>query len=211
MHLVTHLRASIDGQYRHPQGLIGRAIGARMVRQHEPEMQWTISTLALEPHDQVLEIGFGAGRAIERIAPLITQGHITGIDLSATMLDAARHRNRRQITAGKIDLHQGDVTKLPFVEQRFDKIVSIHTIYFWSDMSQALREVYRVLKPHGSINLTFSPGTIDAQGVFIATPLLAYIEGHIIPEMSLQGFTEVSLRQGPHSRQFATMAIVGIK
>lgn len=64
MNVIHPVQRFLDQQYRCPSGPVGRLIGAQMVRQHEPEVQWTLSLLALTPTDQVLEIGCGAGRAL---------------------------------------------------------------------------------------------------------------------------------------------------
>ena len=55
----------MDRQHRLPRGWLGRLIGERMVRQHTPETLWTLQLLALGPDDRVLELGFGAGRALQ--------------------------------------------------------------------------------------------------------------------------------------------------
>jgi SAM-dependent methyltransferase len=44
---------------------------------------------------------------------------------------------------------------LPFSDDRFEKVYSVHTIYFWTDLDQQLQEVRRVLKPGGRFVLGF--------------------------------------------------------
>jgi ubiquinone/menaquinone biosynthesis C-methylase UbiE len=186
-------------------------LGEQMVRQHVPETTWTISLLDLEPTNHLLEIGFGAGRAIERVFTQTSQGHICGIDLSQEMVRAATHRNAKTIKAGLVTLHHGDVTTLPFAESQFDKVFSIQTMYFWPDPSRALAEIFRVLKPGGRLVVTLSTGTIDGS---LAPGLERYqqiVEEQIIPCMKRQGFTQADIKQGPPSRQFKTTAVIGTK
>ena len=89
----NRVQALIDAQQHHSSGVIGGLIGAPMMRQHAIETDWMLSLLAIEPADQVLEIGFGVGRGIELVAARATNGCVAGIDVSLMMLNAARHRN----------------------------------------------------------------------------------------------------------------------
>src|SRR5258706_30954 len=94
MNLLNRIRTPLlAGQHDHPRGIVGRLLGEQMVRQHMPETTWTISLLNLRPEDQILELGFGAGKAIELVAAQTTNGHGSGIDLSQDMVRAAIRRN----------------------------------------------------------------------------------------------------------------------
>jgi hypothetical protein len=78
MKLRSRFDEFIGRQQRCPSGIVGEMIGARMVRQHAAETFWTVSLLEIKPTDDILEIGFGAGRAIELAAAQASNGHITG-------------------------------------------------------------------------------------------------------------------------------------
>lgn len=212
MNLLNRIGAPLlVGQHGHPRGIVGRMLGEQMVRQHVPETAWTISLLDLKPESQILEIGFGAGRAIELVATQVANGHVSGIDLSQEMVSAAARRNARAIKAGQVTLRRGDVTILPFAGSQFDKVFSIQTLYFWSDPLRAFAEISRVLKPGGMLVVTLSTGTIN--GVE-ATGLERYqliLEEQIIPGMKQLGFTQADILQGPASRHFKTTAVIGVK
>ena len=47
MNVMRPVQNLLDQQYRRPDGPLGYFIGSQMVRQHEPEVQWTLSLLAL--------------------------------------------------------------------------------------------------------------------------------------------------------------------
>ncbi len=83
--------AFVGRQQRRPTGLAGRVIGERMARQHAPETRWTIGLLDLAPADRVLDIGCGAGRAIDLIAARTPRGHVSGVDVSGAMVRASSH------------------------------------------------------------------------------------------------------------------------
>ena len=203
--------ALLKGQHGHPQGIVGRMLGEQMVRQHIPETTWTISLLNIQPDDQILELGFGAGRAIELVTAQASSGHVYGIDHSQDMVRTASRRNNKAIKTGHVTLYQGELAALPFPDNQFNKIFTIQTLYFWSDPAQVLSEIFRVLKPGGILVITLSTGTID--GVE-ATGLERYqtlLEEQIIPDMKQLGFAQASIEQGPDSRQFKSTAVVGRK
>jgi ubiquinone/menaquinone biosynthesis C-methylase UbiE len=151
----------LNKHYVCPQGVMGRFVGELMVRQHEKETAWTVSLADVQPADHVLEIGFGAGKAIQLLAEKTTHGCVYGIDLSATMVKRARERNAQAVRAGRVRLQQREATRLPFEECHFDKVVSIHTFYWWAaDPHRILTEMFRVLKPGGKLLFTFSHGKI---------------------------------------------------
>ena len=54
----------------------GKAYGRRGTEKHE----WTISLLNVEKEDNVLEIGFGPGIAIQRLTQIVQDGKIIGVD-----------------------------------------------------------------------------------------------------------------------------------
>ena len=207
MSFTAWVEPLLGKQYRCPTGLLGQAVGNKMVRQHAPETAWTIALLDIKPTERVLEIGFGAGRAIELIAAQVPQCAIAGIDLSPTMAQASRRRNAQAIKAGRVDLRQGTVERMPFQDRQFDKLFSIHSLYFWPEPQRAIAEMARVLRPGGLVALTFSPGIVDAEP---NEPVQKMVE-HLITAMQRMGFTSAELTSGPHSRQFQTAALIGVK
>ncbi len=211
MRLRSRFDEFVGRQQRCPSGFVGQIIGARMVRQHAAETLWTVSLLEIKPTDSILEIGFGAGRAIELAAAQATNGHITGIDLSQAMVQVTSRRNARAIRAGRVALRCGDATTLPFADGQFDKILSIHTFYFWSGPLHTLSEIFRVLKPGGTVALTLSTGK---EGSTETTGLERYqdmLEEEIIPHMQRLGFAQAYLATGPTARQFKSVAVIGVK
>ncbi len=208
--LVERVEAYIDRQYRQPDGLVGTFIGRRMIRQHAVENSWTIFLLDAQPTDHMLEIGFGAGATIEQLAQKANQGLIAGIDFSHTMVTVARRRNRRAIQTGLVDLRDGEINSIPFEDASFDKVFSIHTLYFWSDPTQALHEVLRVLRPAGSFILTFLAKE-NWPGAEAATINGVYSGQEVVQLMLTAGFTHACIETGPGEKTFREIAVVGQK
>ncbi len=212
MGIINRIKAALlAGQHGHPKGIVGYLLGEQMVRQHVTETAWTISLLNLQPDNQVLELGFGAGRAIELVAAQIPDGQVSGIDISQTMVRTASHRNVRAIKAGHVNLQRGDLATLPFPDNQFDKIYTIQTLYFWPDPSRTLTEVFRVLKPDGMLVITLSTGRVDSDEVTGLEDYQRILEEQVVPAMKQIGFTQVAIKQGPVSRQYKTTAVIGVK
>jgi ubiquinone/menaquinone biosynthesis C-methylase UbiE len=212
MQVKRRLEGLWNRQYRSPHGMIGWLAGERMVRQHGPETAWTLNLLEIEPTDAVLEVGFGAGQGIKLATEKASEGRVMGIDLSEMMVRVATRRNAQAVKAGRVALAQGTITALPFEDQSFDKVMTIHTFYFWSEPARALSELYRVLKPGGRLIITLSTGKINARGeVEVWPPLQAALQEQVMPGMRREGFQVVRLEPGPTSRQYTSMAVIGEK
>jgi ubiquinone/menaquinone biosynthesis C-methylase UbiE len=211
MKVKPHFEGIWDQQHRCPSGILGWLAGEQMMRQHRPETAWTIDLLDIQPADTVLEVGFGAGRGIKLAAEKASDGRVMGIDLSDVMVRVATRRNARAVKAGRVVLSQGNVTALPFEDQQFDKIMTIHTFYFWPEPPQAISELQRVLKPGGRLIITLSTGKINARGEVEVEPLQSVLEEHVAPGMRRNGFKVARLERGPNSRQYNSVAVIGEK
>lgn len=201
----------IDQQYRRPTGIVGQFIGSRMARQHAPENIWSVGLLAVQPADRVLEVGFGPGLTIAQMAARATGGLVAGVDFSPAMLALARRRNTRAIKAGRVDLRASEATALPFADVSFDKALSIHTLYFWSDPAQPLAELRRVLKPGGTLVLTFLPKERWPGGEQAATIAGVYAGQEVVQLLREAGFAQAHVEPGPEQKPFREIAVVGVK
>jgi ubiquinone/menaquinone biosynthesis C-methylase UbiE len=97
----------------------------------------------------VLEIGFGTGLNLAHYPTHVRK--ITTVDPSPGMHRLAQPRVRRS----RIEVDQRVLSgeRLPFEDDRFDCVVSTFTTCSIENVSCALAEVYRVLKPGGKLLL----------------------------------------------------------
>lgn len=210
------LQRIIDSQYRRPSGLLGRWIGRRMAQQHVPENVWTVSLLNAQPHDRILEIGFGPGLAVEKLIPRVTDGLIAGIDFSRVMVAAATTRNAEAVKAGRVKLRYGDAIRLVYDNASFDKAYSIHSIYFWRKPAAALKEIHRVLKPGGFLVMTILPkekwNSVDP-GKYIGMADCTPYSGEELRTMMLKaGFSSTSIEIDTSDKSSASnYSVIGIK
>ncbi len=140
----------IAGQLRQPSGWFGSLLMGRLMNLGNRQiMDRTIELLEVQPQHHVLEIGFGGGYALALLTERITHGAVWGVDVSPEMLRQAECRFRTEIAHGRLRVQAGDVSRLPFPDEIFDRVLTINTIYFWPDTLYGLREIRRVLKPDG--------------------------------------------------------------
>jgi len=205
--LRTAWKKFIDQQHRYPTGFVGGMVGERMVRQHVPETAWTISQLNLQPTDRVLEVGSGAGHALAHAAQQAYQGQVTGLDLSPTMLAAAARRNATAVRMDRVALVRGNLAALPFAAQGFDKIFSVHTLYFWPDPLDVLQSLIRVLAQRGTLVVTLSTGETLPTGKQQYWPVHTTVE-MLAQDLQQHDGVSASLEHGPNSRQYNTIALV---
>jgi ubiquinone/menaquinone biosynthesis C-methylase UbiE len=146
-----------------PDSRLAPALLRYMAFETRRENAHALELLRLEPDHAVLEIGFGHGRWLRRLAKRVPRGFVAGVDPSARLVERAARRHRRAIARERIALQRGSAASLPFEPARFDRVLSAHTLYFWPDVEAGLREILRVLRPGGRLVLVFlaadeSPG-----------------------------------------------------
>lgn len=209
--MIDHVRAAwtttIDRQHRLPQGLLGQLVGEKMVRQHQPETDWTVKLLDLQTHDRALELGCGAGRGLVLAARATGLTLVAGMDLSPAMLRSAAHRLRRAGQRDRVRLVRGDLAMLPYADGSLDKIWSVHTFYFWADPEAVFADLLRALTPGGRIVVTLATGTVSRAGEDQFWPLHQQVAA-LVSRLNRGPEVTAEIRRGPNSRQFNNVAMV---
>jgi ubiquinone/menaquinone biosynthesis C-methylase UbiE len=139
----------VIAQCRKPSGLFGRFILWDMNRHHSKLTDWGLSHVSIKPNDQILDVGCGGGRTINKLAVMASAGKVYGIDYSEQSVAAARKTNARWIDIGRVEIEQSSVSQLPFPDDTFDLVTAIETHLFWPDLLNDFRELFRVLKSSG--------------------------------------------------------------
>jgi phosphatidylethanolamine/phosphatidyl-N-methylethanolamine N-methyltransferase len=100
------------------------------------------------PGQDVLEVGVGTGLALPRYTP---QKRVTGIDLSAEMLDRARVRVVRESLSNVAGRHEMDAEATGFADGQFDIAVAMFVASVVPDARRLLAEMRRVVRPGGHL------------------------------------------------------------
>jgi arsenite methyltransferase len=147
--MITRPRAALSRQLSHPSGPGGKVVARLMNRGNRTLNDRVIARLDVKWGDRVLDLGFGGGLTF---APLWERGAtVVAIDRAEDMVAAARARFADAVAAGRLELHAGDVARLPLADGAVDRVLTVNTVYFWSDLAAAFREVRRVLAPGGRL------------------------------------------------------------
>ena len=145
MHDRAYLR---DVQYRDDANLSARAELHRRFGTHRVGFhRWVFDHLELPPDAWVLEVGCGHGLLWEANADRVPPGWTVLLtDFSLGMIGAARRR-----LGGRWRFAVADGEALPHPAGRFDAVIADHVLYHVPDRHRAIREMARVLRPHGSL------------------------------------------------------------
>ena len=135
---------------RKPQGFGGKLMVKMMNSGHSKLAQWGFTKICAKPDAKVLDIGCGGGANIAKWLDKCVNGHVTGLDYSEVSVAESGKLNAAAIKQGKCNIVQGNVSSMPFADESFDCVSSFETVYFWPNLPQCFREVYRVLKPGGT-------------------------------------------------------------
>lgn len=159
--LRVRVARAINRQAASPSGWFGRFLGFIWPREHGRLNTEILDILDVRPGHAVLEIGSGTGHALQKAARRARGGRVLGIDISELMVKLARKRNSRAIERGEVDVRAGDIASLSFGEATFDRIFSVHCVYFWHDVDAVLAKLAATLKPEGRLVLAFRPQSDD--------------------------------------------------
>src|SRR5690242_5719883 len=109
-----------ETQCKKPTKLFGRLTLWRMNKSHSKLTDWGLTHITVESRFTVLDVGCGGGRTVSKLAAMAAQGKVHGIDYSEESVAASRRYNAQAIRAGRIEIHQADIGKLPFPDNTFD-------------------------------------------------------------------------------------------
>jgi SAM-dependent methyltransferase len=155
----SKVAVSPEGQFRYPTGRAGlEALG------YAPELIQALPAAVaasycgvgnpfslgpLRAGDAVLDLGCGAGVDAIMAARLVgPSGPVAALDLVPEMLARAQE-NARLAGVVNIQFREGSAEALPFPDNSFGVVISNGVFNLVVDKIQALREVFRVLKPGG--------------------------------------------------------------
>jgi len=116
-----------------------------------------VEQLEIEPDDRVLEIGCGHGVAATLVCERLVGGHLTAIDRSAKMIEAAARRNAAFVEAGRAEFLVAELEQLELGERRFDKIFAVRVGLFHREPDRARAIADRWLARGGAVFAFFDP------------------------------------------------------
>jgi arsenite methyltransferase len=108
-----------------------------------------IAMLALQPGQQILDVGCGHGEAVRYLAAQVgVQGRVVGVDSQAHLIADVRTACQ-EAGLTQAEAMVADATALPFAEGSFDAALCVNVLEAVADRERALAEIRRVLRPGG--------------------------------------------------------------
>lgn len=126
-----------------------------------------LNLLNFNSGDRVLDVGCGLGGACRYIASNYDV-EVTGIDITREYCRLARRLTEDSRLNGNVRFKHADALELPFDDEYFDSVLTLHTQMNIADKERFYREIFRVLKPAGK--LAFYDIFADGQPVILPTP-----------------------------------------
>jgi SAM-dependent methyltransferase len=134
----------------HAAGYYERYVGLLM----EPWVRCLVDVAVLQPAELVLDVACGTGFVARLAARCVgADGRVVGLDLNASMIEAARAASGRE-GGTTIEWRTGDAADPPFESGVFDVVLCQQGVQFFPDRVQALRELRRVTRPGGRLAFT---------------------------------------------------------
>ncbi|MFE3554830.1 class I SAM-dependent methyltransferase [Streptomyces sp. NPDC059193] len=134
-----------------PSGLLGRLGGRLMARGNAATEQHVVDLAAPTERDTVLVLGPGPGIGLAAAAR--RSAHVIGVDPSDVMLAMARRRCAPVIARGRLRLVSGTAARTGEPDASADVVISVNNLQLWPDLTAALAELHRVLRPGGRMVL----------------------------------------------------------
>ena len=114
-------------------------------RKEKPEAVYTILKAYVNPNSTILDLGSGTGISTRQICKNGFK-NIIGVDRDPLMIKEANASNNKNCSIKYI---QADISnELPFPDEQFD-VVTASSAFHWFANPSSIREVARILKPHG--------------------------------------------------------------
>lgn len=136
---------------------------------------------AVQPGDDVLDVGCGTGDTTRTAATVATEGHALGVDLSSVMLARARER-ASEAGLTNVRFEQADVQVHPFAAEVHDVVISRFGVMFFDDPVAAFANIARATRKGGRLAvLAWQP---VAGNDWVEVPLAALELGRDVPPVS---------------------------
>lgn len=117
-----------------------------------PVGESALAAANFQPGEEVIDIGCGGGITSFQIAQKVTStGHVTGLDLSPTLVATSKKR-AADLGLANVDIVEGDAGKIDLKDKQYDCLFSRFGIMFFEDPEAAFKHMHGFIKPGGRLN-----------------------------------------------------------
>ena len=189
-----------------PQGRMGRAMLKFMNLCHAPLTNWGLKLVKIQDGWTMLDIGCGGGATLQRLLKRSKDAQVYGIDISEESVTKAMKVNA-DVLDEQVFVTQGSAEKLPYEDGMFDLVTAVETVYFWPNLPDCLKEVYRVLKQGGKFAIMVEVVDGDSMWTNVVEGMTAYSPEELKKLLDDAGFTQTEI----HRKKPSYATIIGVK
>lgn len=170
-----------------PHGEEGIETIKNMNENHKEISDFAFENIEIKENQSILDIGCGGGVNIEKFLKL-TKSDVWGLDYSEVSVNESIRHNQEAIDQGRCEIINADVSNMPIDDRSFDLVSAFETVYFWPDLSQSFKEVYRIIKDDGRFMIALGTdgnhpdderwlSTVEGMSVYTKEELADYLIG----------------------------------
>jgi len=186
-----------------PKGKMGRIMLSMMNFSHAPLTNWGLNFINFKDGWTMLDIGCGGGATIKRLLKHSKGSKVYGIDISRESV-AKSKKNCADMLDKQVFISQGSAEMLPYDNEKFDLVTAVETIYFWPNLSNCFKEVYRVLKPGGQFAIIVEAANKDSVWTNVVEGMTTYSTEQILTMLHDAGFSQTESRNKKPMYNFIT-------
>ena len=171
----------------------------------EEVIDFILELVQATPETSFLEPGVGTGL---NVLPLVKRGYsVTGIDVSQEMLN--QFSQKLDKIPHNLKLIHADASHLPFTDQSFDVVLTVHMLHTVSNWKTFLDEIDRVLKPQGfylNAQWITPPARMEFEGYFKA--ILSKYEVAEASRQLKRAIKEINVKEYFHSKGYQSSYMI---
>ncbi len=115
----------------------------------------SIKALSLEKKNRVLELGHGCFEHLDGLMAEADDLKYFGLDISDKIIKATNEKFEHYLKEAKALFQVYDGEKVPYVQNMFDRILSVNNFFFYQEPLEYINELYRSLKDGGTCIVSF--------------------------------------------------------
>jgi len=123
----------------------------QMSQGYQDDLDTSARRMKLRGNEKLLDLCCGTGKSSLACLKQLPDGIIVGVDNSEGMLYEANNKFAREIRDGKMSFILKDAMELDFPDHSFDAVFMAYGLRNMPDYDQAIKGIYRILKPGGKI------------------------------------------------------------
>jgi arsenite methyltransferase len=172
--------------------------GDEMEDHHSDITDQTLALMDLQPTDRVVDLGCGTGWASRRMARVVQNGEVVGLDVADEML---RRAEKASTGLSNVRYVWGSAEKIPAPDDHFTKVLSVESFYYYADQGKALDELRRVLAPGGRLFILINLYKDNYYSIRwvkeLKVPVQVLSEAEYLALLGRHGFKQVEARRIP--------------